>query len=71
VKFTMLHIGERDSVIPGLPRLVDQETALQYLQVSRHTLWSLRRSGVLRAVRVGRQLRFRVDDLERFIEGDD
>ena len=38
------------------------------LQVSRGTVYKIVNSGELRAVRVGERLRFRADDVERYLE---
>jgi excisionase family DNA binding protein len=42
----------------------------QALRVSRATIYKLVNSGELRAVRVGERLRFRPEDVDRYLERD-
>jgi len=49
-------------------RTVDELAA--DLRVSRWTVYKLVRDGHLRAVHVGERLRFRDEDVERYLEGD-
>jgi excisionase family DNA binding protein len=48
------------------PILIDVRRASEALSLGRTTLYELIRSGQLRAVRVGRAVRFEVAELERF-----
>jgi excisionase family DNA binding protein len=45
-----------------------RQEALEWLRISSTTLWELTASGELPAVRLGRAVRYRVEDIERFIE---
>jgi excisionase family DNA binding protein len=47
--------------------LLDSHHAAQALQVSPRTLWQLAKDGKIRAVKIGRSVRFSVAELERFI----
>jgi excisionase family DNA binding protein len=49
--------------------LISQSEAARRLGVSLRTLYSLRAAGKLPCVRIGRALRFRPTDLERFAAG--
>jgi predicted DNA-binding transcriptional regulator AlpA len=55
---------------PGAaPLLLSSRAAAKALSLCEKTLWSLRRAGKLRAVRIGpRAIRYDVADLQRFIE---
>ncbi|MBI4833613.1 MAG: helix-turn-helix domain-containing protein [Planctomycetes bacterium] len=48
-------------------RLMALDEALDYLQISRRTIFRLIKNHELPAVRIGKVLRFRLDDLERFV----
>ena len=50
------------------PLLLTCREAAAALQVCEKTLWTLTRDGKLPAVRIGRSVRYSVDDLRRFIE---
>lgn len=50
------------------PLLLTCRQAAAALQVCEKTLWSLTRDGKLPAVRIGRAVRYSVDDLRRFTE---
>lgn len=43
--------------------LLKESQARSYLQISRTTLWRLRRSGQLPAVNIGRSVRYRLSDV--------
>ena len=49
------------------PLLVDSPAAAKMLSVSERTLWTLQASGALPVVRIGRCVRFSVDDLREYI----
>lgn len=48
--------------------LVDARTAAKMLAVSTRTLWTLTDRGDIPAVRIGRSVRYAIDDLRRFID---
>jgi excisionase family DNA binding protein len=50
------------------PQLIRSGEAARFLAISERTLWSLTRSGRVPHVRVGRCLRYDVDDLRQWIE---
>ena len=62
------HTPERNmpATAPPPPILVSLREAARLLAVSDRHLWQLQRDGVLPVVRVGRALRFRIADLERW-----
>lgn len=50
------------------PLLVDELQAASMLGISQRTLWDYRNRGEIPVVRLGRLVRFSVDDLRKFIE---
>jgi excisionase family DNA binding protein len=50
------------------PLVVDEHQAAQMLGISTRTLWDYRKSGEIPVIRLGRLVRFAVDDLRKFIE---
>lgn len=61
---TTLHRQER-SESPKL--LLTAREAAASLSISERSLWSLTNQGILRCVRIGRSVRYAVDDLREFI----
>lgn len=53
---------------PGLPSFLTTEEVLASLKVTPRTIYRLIRTGELPAVRVGRQWRFRQDDLDAWLD---
>lgn len=51
-----------------VPLAVDEMQAAAMLGISVRTLWTYRNAGEIPVVRIGRLVRFAVDDLRRFIE---
>lgn len=49
-------------------KLLKSKQAAEYLSVSERTLWNLQRELKIRAVRMGRLIRFDPDDLDDFIQ---
>ena len=49
-------------------QLLTVEEACRLLKVCRSTLWKARKRGELRAVYLGRAVRFRLSDLEAWLE---
>ncbi len=49
-------------------RLLKTKDAAKYLCMSEKTLWNLTNAGQVRAVRMGRLVRYDPDDLDAFIE---
>jgi excisionase family DNA binding protein len=59
----------RATVVPITPLLLDAKQAAKALGISERTLWSLTAPrGPIRAIRIGRAVRYSVRELERFIE---
>jgi hypothetical protein len=54
---------------PLAPLLVDAPTAARMLSISPRTLWQLTRDGAVRAVRLGRAVRYDVRDLTALVDG--
>jgi excisionase family DNA binding protein len=52
-----------------MPSFLTTEEVLTYLKVTPRTIYRLIRTGELPAVRVGRQWRFRRDDLDAWLGG--
>jgi excisionase family DNA binding protein len=50
-------------------RLVDVTGAAAYFGVSRRTIYRLIQEGALKPIRIGARLRFRVRDLDEYVEG--
>ena len=50
------------------PLLVDELQAASMLGISQRTFWDYRHSGEIPTVRIGRLVRFSVDDLRKFID---
>jgi excisionase family DNA binding protein len=49
------------------PLLVDTPTAAKMLGISPRTIWSLTATRQLLAVRIGRSVRYSIDDLHSFV----
>lgn len=54
---------------PPRPRLLDMEGAIAALATTRPTFYRWLRSGAITGVKVGRQWRFRAEDIDRFLAG--
>jgi excisionase family DNA binding protein len=50
------------------PLLVDEMQAASMLGISQRTFWAYRHSGEIPTVRIGRLVRFSIDDLRKFID---
>lgn len=50
------------------PRLIKPGEAAAYIAVSERMLWGLSKAGTIRAVQIGRAVRYDVRDLDKFIE---
>ncbi len=48
-------------------QLLTESAAAKWLSVSARTLWSLRDSGKIDFIRIGRSVRYDVDDLRAFV----
>lgn len=55
-----------DHTVPE-PLLMTTREAARALAVSARTLWTLTKAGALPAVRIGRSVRYAVDDVQAFI----
>ncbi|MCA9055773.1 MAG: helix-turn-helix domain-containing protein [Planctomycetaceae bacterium] len=51
-----------------MTKLLTEQEAAEVLNVSARTLWQLRSDGRIPCVRIGRAVRYDVDDLRLFIE---
>ena len=49
--------------------LLTEREAAEYMRISPRTVFSLRASGKLACVKIGRSVRYRLAELERFIRG--
>jgi len=59
------------SAIPPVvlvPLAVDEDQAAKMLGISKRTFWEYRNKGEIPIIRLGRLVRFSVDDLRRFID---
>ena len=54
--------------VPPLPEILTAEQAAAYLQVHRLTVYGYVRRGLVPAVRLGRLIRIRREDLRRLLE---
>ncbi len=61
-------VGELEATENGQPRLLTPIELAAFLQVKLPRIYELVKSRRLRAVRVGRQLRFRPQDVNAFLE---
>jgi excisionase family DNA binding protein len=50
------------------PLLIDEREAARLLGIALRTLWGLRKAGCIPCVRIGRAVRYRVADLQAFID---
>lgn len=53
----------------GETLLLKPREAAVKLQISPRKLWALTKQGTVRCVRIGRALRYRVEDLAAFVQG--
>ncbi|MBI1312160.1 helix-turn-helix domain-containing protein [bacterium] len=63
-----MNLLQRMSPSDGQRLLVTAQEAAQRLCISERTLWGLTKAGAIPAVRIGRSVRYSVDDLASFIE---
>ncbi len=54
---------------PCAPLLVTPREAARMLSISARTLWTLRKQGRIRSIRIGAAVRYAVADLEAFVAG--
>ena len=57
-----------NAIAPTPPAILTRREAARFLSVSERQVWNLQNDGRLPHVRIGRSVRFRVSDLEAFIE---
>jgi excisionase family DNA binding protein len=60
--------GEEPVRLDSLLPVLDVNTTARYLSTSRRTVYALVHAGALRPLRVGRRMRFRVADLDEYLE---
>ncbi|WP_068263079.1 helix-turn-helix domain-containing protein [Rubripirellula obstinata] len=56
-----------DSTQSFEPQLLKESEAARWLNIGKRKLWSLRASGAIPIVRIGRSVRFDVDDLRDYV----
>jgi len=49
------------------PRLMDSKSASRYLAISERKLWEMSKSNIIPVVRLGRAVRYDINDLNTFI----
>lgn len=49
------------------PRLMDAKSASRYLAISERKLWGMSKSNIIPIVRLGRAVRYDINDLNAFI----
>jgi len=66
----VLGVSDRRKVAPGARslQLVSSREAAERLSVCERTVWTLQNSGELPSVRIGRCIRFDLDDLSAWVE---
>lgn len=57
-----------DTIGLGEPLLIGACDAARLLALSPRTLWALTASGAVPAVRIGRSIRYSIDDLRAFVD---
>ena len=57
-----------NSIMPDFQAFLTTEEVLAYLKITPRTIYRLIRNGELPAVRIGRQWRFRRNDLDAWLE---
>jgi excisionase family DNA binding protein len=60
--------GKQD-IISDDERYLTVEQAANMLQVSRVTLWDWNKKGILPAFKIGRQVRYKLSDIQKIAEG--
>lgn len=50
------------------PQLLTERDAARWLSISQRSLWTLRNRGEIPFAKVGRQVRYHVEDLEAFVK---
>jgi excisionase family DNA binding protein len=65
-----LSLGLKGNTQPVNTQLVDRKTAAEFLGVKANTLtlWAMRRNHSLPYIKLGRLVRYRMSDLEAFLE---
>lgn len=59
----------RINTSPSVPRLLlNARDAAEALSICERTLWTLTSTGALKSVRIGRAVRYAIDDLQAYIE---
>lgn len=67
-EFIMPSVLPNASQPPGRERpLLTANDAAAYLTISPRTLWSLTKNGQIHCIRIGRSVRYAIDDLDEFI----
>ncbi len=61
--------GKTEGKNYGSQRLLDTKEAAEFLHISERTLWTITKSGDLTCKRLRGSVRYKMDDLERYIDG--
>jgi excisionase family DNA binding protein len=59
----------RGEKITAEEKYLTPDQASEMLQVSKVTLWNWKRTGILTAFKIGRQVRYKLSDIQRIAEG--
>ena len=60
--------NRRPAISSGDDRLLGARDAAAILGISTRQIWTLRATGALPAIRIGRSTRFRMSDLQRLVK---
>ncbi len=61
--------GKTEGKNYGSQRLLDTKEAAEFLHISERTLWTITKSGDLTCKRLRGSVRYKMDDLVRYIDG--
>jgi predicted DNA-binding transcriptional regulator AlpA len=61
--------GKTEGKNYGSQRLLDTKEAAEFLQVSERHLWTISETGLIPRIKMGRCVRYKMDDLVRYIDG--
>ena len=61
--------GKTEGKNYGSQTMLDTKEAAEFLHISERTLWTITKSGDLTCKRLRGSVRYKMDDLERYIDG--
>ena len=61
--------GKTEGKNYGSQRLLDTKEAAEFLHVSVRHLWTISETGLIPRIKMGRCVRYKMDDLVRYIDG--